>query len=203
MTKPKQLPPLQELKEILTICNTSPSNLRWLKPRTNRVKAGDPAGTLCKDGYYNVGLKDNSQKGYSYYKAHRIVYYLETGVDPGSLLVDHVNNMRALDNKIRLATKTQNAQNCNIPKKQNKTSKYKGVHWHKKQKKWVASIKVNKQRIHLGSFVTELEAGVAYNTAAAKFFGEFARLNLLSCEAGYVPFPGIALPQLQSAIKKK
>jgi hypothetical protein len=202
MTKSKPLPTLNELKEVLMICDTSPSNLRWIKPRTNRIKPGDPAGTLCKDGYYNVGLKDGSSKGYSYYKAHRIVYYLQTGIDPGSWLVDHVENMRGLDSKIRLANKKQNAQNCKPYKRDNQSSSYKGVSWHKRQKKWLANITVNSKRMHLGSFDTEIEAAKKYNEAALEFFGEFARLNDLQ-EAGYVPFPGTALPQLKSAIKKQ
>lgn len=201
MTKPKPLPPLKELREILMISNSSPSNLRWIKPRTNRIKAGDCAGTLCKDGYYNVGLKDNSSKGYSYYKAHRIVYYLQTGIDPGLALVDHIENVRALDNKIRLANKTQNAQNSNPYKRNNQSSKYKGVCWHKRQKKWLANITINSKRIYLGSFDTELAAAKQYNQAALEYFGEFARLNAVP-EAGYVPFPGTALPQLKEAIKK-
>jgi hypothetical protein len=202
MTEPKPLPPLKELKEILIISDSSPSNLRWIKARTNRIKPGDCAGTLCKDGYYNVGLKDNSSKGYSYYKAHRIVYYLQTGIDPGAALVDHVENMRALNHKIRLADKKQNAQNCNPYKRNNQSSNYKGVYWHKGQKKWLANITVNLKRIHLGSFNTELAAAKKYNEAALEFFGEFARLNKL-LEAGYVPFPLTSLPQLSTVLKKK
>jgi len=202
MTKSKPLPPLEELKEILMVCDSSPSNLCWIKPRTNRVKPGDPAGSLCKDGYYNVGLKDGSQKGYSYYKAHRIVYYLQTGTDPGSALIDHVKNTRALDNEIRLANKKQNAQNCNPYKRNKQSSSYKGVSWHKRQKKWLANITVNSKRMHLGSFDTEADAAKKYNEAALEFFGEFARLNELP-EAGYTPFPGVSLPQLKAAVKKQ
>lgn len=60
------------------------------------------------------------------------------------------------------------------------TSKYKGVNWNKKQKKWIAKIR-NEQgcKEHLGCFLTEIDAAVAYNHAAKVIHGEFARLNIL------------------------
>ena len=60
----------------------------------------------------------------------------------------------------------------------NNTSGFKGVHWHKYAKKWMASIKVNKVPIYLGLFVDPIEAARAYDKAAVKHFGEFARPNL-------------------------
>lgn len=47
----------------------------------------------------------------------------------------------------------------------NFTSKYKGVSWHKRDKIWGASIKINGKTKYLGSFQTELEAHNAYQTA--------------------------------------
>ncbi len=44
-----------------------------------------------------------------------------------------------------------------------KSSKYKGVSYHKASKKWTASVKVNKRQIHIGSFDCELHASMAYN----------------------------------------
>lgn len=90
--------------------------------------------------------------------------------------VDHVNG-NTLDNQrhnIRKATNTQNRRNCKIPK--DNTTGYKGV-WMGRNLKFRAGISVNSRTIHLGTYKTAIEAAQAYDQAAIKFFGEFARLN--------------------------
>ncbi len=57
------------------------------------------------------------------------------------------------------------------------SSNYKGVHWHKRDKKWYSSIGLNYKSLHLGRFDSEIEAARAYNDKAIEMFGEFARLN--------------------------
>ncbi len=57
------------------------------------------------------------------------------------------------------------------------SSKFKGVCFHKRHKKWQASINSGGRLIHLGSFGGEIEAAKAYNEAALEYFGEFAKLN--------------------------
>jgi hypothetical protein len=58
-------------------------------------------------------------------------------------------------------------------------SKYKGVTWHKKHKKWMAQIMCDRKKTHLGYFDCEIEAAKAYNSAALAAWGEFAGLNQL------------------------
>ena len=96
-----------------------------------------------------------------------------------NFFVDHINH-NGLDNRkanLRFATCRQNAwnsrkiTNCG-------TSKYKGVRWNKKSKKWQATIcNNNSRKIHLGFFNDEKAAARAYNKAAQKYRGEFALLN--------------------------
>lgn len=62
------------------------------------------------------------------------------------------------------------------------TSRYKGVidrsrHIAPGSAPWLARIRVDGQLIHIGRFDTEEEAARAYDEAARKHFGEFARLN--------------------------
>ena len=59
----------------------------------------------------------------------------------------------------------------------NTSSKYKGVSWHKRIKRWSAKINYRKQAIHLGYFKDEIDAAKAYNAKAIELFGEYACLN--------------------------
>jgi len=97
---------------------------------------------------------------------------------PDALLVDHIN-LNGLDNRkvnLRLATKVQNAQN--MPKIKRKTSsKYKGVSYIKRDRIWQAKILFEGRCKNLGSFHDEIDAARAYDRAARKYFGEFARPN--------------------------
>ena len=97
---------------------------------------------------------------------------------PDGQLVDHRNG-NTLDNRrdnLRLATRAQN--NCNRRKTKSKTSsRFIGVSFHKLNQRWCANIRHNKKRIWLGYFVSEIDAARAYDAAAKKYHGEFARLN--------------------------
>ena len=57
------------------------------------------------------------------------------------------------------------------------SSKYKGVFFEKKSKKWRASIKHNGITKHLGSFDNENDAARVYDEAAKIYHGEYAVLN--------------------------
>ena len=59
----------------------------------------------------------------------------------------------------------------------NTSSKYRGVTWVERLNRWVASIKVKNKQSHLGCYGSEVDAAIAYDTAAAQAFGELAQLN--------------------------
>lgn len=88
--------------------------------------------------------------------------------------VDHINNNK-LDNRrgnLRVASRQQNGFNTPIGK--SNSSGYKGASWNKGANKWIATIRVDGNKIHLGLFNTKEEAHQAYCEAATKYFGEFA-----------------------------
>ena len=105
-------------------------------------------------------------------KMHRLIMNA-----PDFFEVDHING-NTLDNRkinLRLVTHSQNQKNMKTHK--DNKSGYKGVSWHKKAKKWQVHIKLNNKKGYLGLFLTKEEGALAYNKAALKHFGEFARLN--------------------------
>lgn len=105
-------------------------------------------------------------------KMHRKIMNAKTGQ-----IVDHING-NTFDNRknnLRICTREDNTKNRS--KNYNNTSGYKGVSFHKNYKRWISYIGVNGKLIHLGWFDDKKEAALAYNEAAKKYFGEFARLN--------------------------
>ncbi len=101
---------------------------------------------------------------------------------PEGKVVDHRNN-NPLDNRrpnLREATHAQNA--CNRPKIKTKTSSpYIGVYFEKRTGRYTVKIRVSGKRLWLGRFYNEIDAAKAYDEAAKKCHGEFARLNF-PCE---------------------
>jgi hypothetical protein len=94
------------------------------------------------------------------------------------LVVDHKNG-DSLDNRranLRLATRSQNS--CNSRRDKSKaSSRFRGVIFEKHSGLWLARIKCHGKQIGLGRFTNEIDAANAYDEAAKKYHGDFARLN--------------------------
>jgi hypothetical protein len=93
--------------------------------------------------------------------------------------VDHISG-DTLDNRLsnlRPATVQENVRNskkhathAGAPT----TSQYKGVSFNRNRRRWIAYISVDRRRIALGSFDSEIAASRAYRKAAYETFGQFA-----------------------------
>jgi len=167
MTKPKPLPDLEYLREILSY-DKETGLFYWKHPR-KRIRVGSIAGNKDKDGYIRICID------YERYCAHRVAWYFLTNTDPKDKEIDHENGV-TYDNRasnLRLATKSQN--NANQSKNKKNKSGYKGVHFKKSRNKWCASIKINNKTIHIGYFDSPELAHIAYCKRAVELFGEFAR----------------------------
>lgn len=84
---------------------------------------------------------------------------------------DRLNNRRQ---NLRCATGSQNAGNKRKSSRP-KSSRFKGVYWHKQRGQWRVSV-ANPQQF-LGAFTDEAEAAAVYDRAARARWGEFACLN--------------------------
>jgi hypothetical protein len=109
---------------------------------------------------------------------HRFI----AGCTPGDgMVVDHKNG-DGLDNRkcnLRVCTQAQNCQNQR-PQAKSKTSRFKGVSWHKRCQKWRSYIRFGNKHVELILTDDEEEAAIYYNVAAQLFYGEYACLNTVA-----------------------
>lgn len=126
--------------------------------------------SIAKTSKHNFYATRNSK----YEKGKRRTIHLHRvimDVSDSSLQIDHRdhNGLNNQKENLRICTLSENCRN----KTAYGTSKYLGVYWNKKDKKWIAYIRMT----YIGIFEHEWEAALAYDTKAKELFGEFANLN--------------------------
>ncbi len=145
--------------------------LYWKKKphfKANSVKIGNRAGCLKKNKYRQIRFD-----GVMYYE-HRLIWFLHHGYFPKE--IDHINRDPS-DNRIENLREVSHSQNMMNRIIQSHSSKYKGVLWYEKIKKWRSQICLNGKNIYLGDFDSEKEAAEIYNHKAIELFGEYANIN--------------------------
>lgn len=121
-----------------------------------------------EQGYAQAGVTINGKQ--RQVRMHQLI------VKTDSPEIDHrnrdkLNNTRS---NLRPCTNQQNQANREaLPH----SSKYKGVSYRPKLRKWVANIGFNCKIVYLGIFASEEAAARAYDDAAVRLFGEFAKTN--------------------------
>lgn len=138
---------------------------RWKNPTGPRAQRGAVAGSRTQ-GYVNISVDGQL------YRAHRLAWLYVHGDFPASN-IDHVNG-RADDNRIcNLREANQSQNTANARRRSDCKSGFKGVTAYRGR--WVASVRHNGVRVHLGVFGTPESAHAAYVAAAHSTHGEFAR----------------------------
>jgi len=107
-------------------------------------------------------------------KEHHVIWCMVYGYWP-EFIVDHADGDPFCNKilNIRPATKSQNGFNKKV--RCDSSSGLKGVQL--RRGRWVARIKGDGKRLHLGSFDTKEAAHAAYCAAARKLHGRFARFS--------------------------
>lgn len=148
----------ERLRELLNY-DPSTGHFFWVRPQSNRAKAGARAGHGCKThGYWIVGVDGSS------YRAHRLAWLFVHGKWP-EYEVDHLNAVRD-DNRIanlRDVPAAINAQNKRRATQNKKHTKLAGAF--KNHVGFMAKITTKGVQKYLGNFPTAELAHEAYLTA--------------------------------------
>lgn len=123
----------------------------------------------CNTYYAARSIKVDGKWKHAY--IHHYIMPVSKGIEVDHIDGNGLNNTKA---NLRYCTKAQNQHNR---RKSRGRSQYKGVVFQKKNGYWLSVIKVFTKAMSLGLYLTEIEAARAYDYAACKYFGEFAKLN--------------------------
>lgn len=135
----------------------------WIIPTSNRVKVGEVAGNISH-GYIEISVL-----GYRS-RAHRLAWLYMTGKMP-SEEIDHKDRNRSNNAflNLRAATHKQNLENLPQRRKDNTTG-FRGVFFHKKNRRWLAAINHQGKNIHIGCYATVEDAAKAREDAEKIYY---------------------------------
>lgn len=125
---------------------------------------------LSSDGYAQNSRRNPGRT--STVRMHRMVTLPDPDVD-----IDHINRDKLDNRKCNLRFADDTLNRANTPKRPGSSSRFKGVTFHHRCRKWQAQIQYRGINLYLGLFRSEEQAAKAYDRAARSHFGDFAYLN--------------------------
>lgn len=144
MATPKKLPSLEKLKELYEYKDGA---LYYKQARANK-KPGDRAGTVS-GGYRKICFER------LVYPEHRLIWFMVTGIDPGTSDIDHIDRDK-LNNRLENLRCVSHGVN-----QLNRDCKGWSLHG----SRYRARIKLGGKFIVIGTYDTPDEAETAYKTA--------------------------------------
>lgn len=158
-----ELPTAERVKHLLEYSPDSGVFI-WVRPQSNRAKAGEIAGSIYGNGYRYIGIDGKS------YKCSRLAWLVTHGEWPTDK-IDHADGNPTNDriSNLRPCNHAENMQNVRKGKTRAEiSSRHVGVWWHKHAMKWCSEIMVNGTRFRLGLFEAENDAAAAYADAKSQ-----------------------------------
>jgi len=143
----------ERVREIIDYNPETGIFIRRINSAKGKTRAGDVAGHIESNGYLALWVLGTK------YLAHRIAWLYMTGAWPVDQ-IDHINRDRS-DNRfenLREVNNAENQQNRSI--RRDCASGFMGVR--KNKSRWMAEIRADKVRFHLGTYDTPEEASAAY-----------------------------------------
>lgn len=169
------------LKELL-IYDSLSGNVFW-RDRGEKWFVDERSYNIFKTSFLMKQVKNVDGAGYyqipifgKFFLSHRVIWLYVHGYWPENQ-IDHINGNK-LDNRIENLRECTIAQNMHNSKpNKNARIPYKGVYL-RKDGMYISEIHNNNKKFWLGSFKTAEDAAKAYDEAAIKMHGEFAKINI-------------------------
>ena len=180
--KPKPLPPLERLVKLFEVVPI-PVNLYThhsglvRRVQTSRCKSAgsDPCvRTITRKGHpvWRLSLGGKS------YLAHRIIYKIHYGVDPGCWEIDHEDQNPDNNNVWNLRLADDETQSHNKPKRADNLSGLTGIYKCNRTGKWRAQLMIRQKYVLCSYHSCLIEAAASYNVACKEHIPEHAEKKL-------------------------